>query len=140
MKRTFAGAGVIASIALLAGCSSDEEFTPRSGTQTYESATAIADDMAAGGIPCDSVNVTTAGSKYASDTRYCAIGPQGGFMLSVHNSQADIDDLSVAVQNSLSDEYGLLTGANWSVNCQTPNKCAELKGVLGGKIISSANL
>ncbi|QCB49197.1 hypothetical protein E5720_12020 [Rhodococcus sp. PAMC28707] len=129
----------------LVSCSSDTSdsapestFEPRPGTQSYDSAQAITDDLAAGGFPCETPFEIDSTSRMAANAGRCSIGGTET-VLSVYTSTTDRDD-SVNVQSSLLGpagiEYGLLVGANWTVNCGSEATCIAMKVPMGGKIVA----
>lgn len=138
--RRIVGLAIFATV-VLSGCASGEpdepEFTPRSGTQSYDSVQALSDDLAAGGYDCGDVAIDT-NSKFAAQAGRCSLW-DSEIVLSIFSATTDRDSQVEATTVLLRDaglEFGSLIGGNWIVNCGTESRCVELKGVLGGKIES----
>ena len=142
MKRTLTAVAAISVALLASACSNDSDenvFEPRSGTQQYESAQAIADDLKAAGLTCENLTINET-SRYASQAATCQIKGED-IILSVFNSDTDLADNISAFESMLKPvkmEYGLVSGSKWMINCgdTTENEnCMEIKAQLGGKLI-----
>lgn len=74
----------------------------------------------------------------AANAGRCSIGGTETVM-SVYTSTTDRDE-AVDMQSSLLGpagiEYGLLVGANWTVNCGSESTCIAMKSPMGGKIVA----
>lgn len=140
--------GVIAvSVAVLAigGCSSsgDDEFSARSGTQQYESAQSIADDLEAAGFDCQDFKkdaVTT----YSADAGRCFLEDRE-IVLSVFTSESMLDQniaSTLGISEPVRAQYGFLVGSKWMINCgdtTTKHTCKDIKEQLGGRIVKPIN-
>ncbi|NIL77995.1 hypothetical protein [Rhodococcus sp. B10] len=147
MTRLIAAAalGVACASVLISGCSSDDAtvteqtFEPRPGTQSYASAQEIVDDLTAGGFPCETPFEIDATSTMAANAGRCNVGGVETVM-SVYTSTGDRDeavDLGPSLFGAAGIEYGYLVGANWTVNCGSPDACVQLKAPMGGKIVAA---
>lgn len=138
--RQIVGLAIFAAV-VLSGCASGQPdeptFTPRSGTQTYETVQEISDDLAAGRYDCGDVTIDT-NSKFAAQSGRCSLWDRE-IVLSIFSATTDRDAQVGATTALLRDaglEFGSLIGGNWIVNCGSESRCVELKTVLGGKIES----
>lgn len=141
MKKTFAAVAAIGAVLLAAGCSSGdaEDFKARSGTQQYDSAQAIADDLAAAGITCENFTKDKS-TRYSTDAGRCTIDGHE-IVLSIFTSdelqEENIANL-VGTFEPVEIEYGLLIGSKWMINCgdtKATNICTDVKAQLGGRIV-----
>eukprot|EP01133_Synstelium_polycarpum_P025718 gene25718-30889_t len=145
LEKTLAAVAAISSAALiLGGCSSndtaeEETFKPKSGTQQYDSAQGIADDLAAAGLPCENFTINES-TRYATQSATCQIAGEDA-VLSVFTSDADQAD-NIEVFSSLMEpvkmEYGLVAGSKWMINCGDTtinDNCKNIKAQLGGRLI-----
>ncbi len=107
-----------------------------SGLQEYQSAQAIADDLARFGHTC----VLTLGSNgFAIDSGKCAsdVGP---LQLSVYGSQEKMHDQLSFVSGYLGrvgKQYGWLSGTSWAIDCGSRAVCERLQADLGGSITAN---
>ncbi|MGR6028938.1 hypothetical protein ACS7JX_18820 [Rhodococcus erythropolis] len=141
MKKTFAAVAAIGAVLLAAGCSSGdaEDFKARSGTQQYDSAQAIADDLTAAGITCENFTKDKS-TRYSTDAGRCTIDGHE-MVLSIFTSD-DLQEENIAsfvgAFEPVKMEYGLLVGSKWMINCgdtKATNICTDVKAQLGGRIV-----
>ncbi|KLN71024.1 hypothetical protein ABM90_14145 [Rhodococcus erythropolis] len=145
MNRTLAAVAAISSAALiLGGCSSndtaeEETFKPKSGTQQYDSAQGIADDLAAAGLPCENFTINES-TRYATQSATCEVAGTET-VLSVFTSDTDQAE-NIGIFSSLMEplkiEYGLVAGSKWMINCGDTtinDNCKNIKAQLGGRLI-----
>ena len=141
MNKTFAAAAAISLALLAGGCSSDnEDFKARSGTQQYDSAQAIADDLTAAGIDCDNFT-KDASTRYSTDAGRCTIDNHEVVLSIFASDDLQEDNIAdfVGVFEPVKMEYGLLVGAKWMINCgdtKATDICKDVKAQLGGRIVT----
>lgn len=141
MKKTFATVAAIGAVLLASGCSSGdtEGFKALSGAQQYDSAQAIADDLAAAEITCENFTKDKS-TRYSTDAGRCTIDGHE-IVLSIFTSD-DLQEENIAnlvgTFEPVKIEYGLLVGSKWMINCgdtKATNICTDVKAQLGGRIV-----
>ncbi|MDI9903819.1 hypothetical protein QM716_28540 [Rhodococcus sp. IEGM 1409] len=144
MKTLLGLIAVAATVITVGGCSSgDDEFKSRSGTQQYDSAQSIADDLKVAGFDCQGFKkdaVTT----YSADAGRCFLGDRE-IVLSVFTSDSTLDQniaSHLGVYEPVRAQYGFLVGSKWMINCgdtTTKHTCRDIKEQLGGRIVKPIN-
>jgi len=140
MKRIVIALAV-GGLLLAAGCSNEADSKPAqlNGLQSYTSIDDMNSDLANGGFTCDRTEARDT-FKYAAESIACYHDGHE-YTLALHLSDSDRDS-AISVNETLLGNvglaYGLVAGANWTVNCGDPDRCQNIKQILGGKVTANA--
>ena len=132
----------VGGLLLTAGCSSDKASSqpaPLNGLQSYASIKHMTSELADGGFTCDRTESRDT-FKYAAESIACYHDGRE-YTLALHLSDADRDSaisVNETLLGSAGISYGLVAGANWTVNCGDPDRCQPIKQILGGKVTAKA--
>jgi hypothetical protein len=140
MKWITSAAAAVSVVLLLSGCGNgEEEFKARTGTQQYDSAKEIADDLAAAGITCESF-AQDASTEYSTDAGRCYVDGRE-IVLSTFASDSRQEENIASLAGTFEQiglQYGFLVGSKWMINCgdtTATRMCSEMKMQLGGRIV-----
>ncbi|UYF92427.1 hypothetical protein OCS65_18275 [Rhodococcus aetherivorans] len=115
------------------GGSEPSEPEKLSGMQEYESIEAMVDDFGERGLNCDIT--MDKNTRYATEAGRCQM-LDTEMVLSIFSDTRQMDNQRGTNQllASAGIDYGLLIGANWTVNCGSEADCEAVKAKIGGRI------